>query len=231
MTIKEIEDQILHAKRKIEVMSNNGFLGSVIDNLAGNDIATEQSKIAELEIALEATQSENVVIYLNDTDNQSNALTIIDGSFVDTKSTTTKTINSLKNISVETVAIGTAITGGAAATTAGVIAAGTSTTAAISAAGASVGGIAGGVIGAVTGSGVGLATGGMGMAATVPFAATGTALGSALGGYAGEVAAIFGIGTAPAWAVPVAIAGGVVMTGGLAVAGYKLYKSSKDKDK
>jgi hypothetical protein len=138
--------------------------------------------------------------------------------------------NKVKTIRKETVAIGTAITGGAAATTAGVLAAGTSTTAAISAAGASIGGIAGGVIGAATGSGIGLATGGMGMAATVPFATAGTALGAALGGYAGEVAAIVGIGTAPAWAVPLAIGGGVVMTGGLVIAGYKLYKSSKGKE-
>jgi hypothetical protein len=118
---------------------------------------------------------------------------------------------------IENAAIGISVAGGTAATAAGVIAAGTSATGAISAAGAAIGGVAGGVMG----SGVGLATGGMGMAATVPFAAAGTAI----GGWAGPALAVVGIGTAPAWAVPVAIAGGVVATCGVAVGAYKFAKS------
>ena len=120
---------------------------------------------------------------------------------------------------IENAAIGTAIAGGSVATAAGVVAAGTSATGAISAAGAAIGGVAGGVLG----SSVGLATGGVGMAATVPFAAAG----AAIGGWAGPALAIVGIGTAPAWAVPVAIAGSVVAVGGVAAATYKFAKSRK----
>lgn len=123
----------------------------------------------------------------------------------------------------QNVAIGASIVGGTAATTVGVIAAGTSATGAISAAGAAIGGVAGGVFG----SGVGLATGGVGMAATVPFAAAG----AAIGGWAGPALALVGIGTAPAWAVPVAIGGGVVAIGGAATAIYKYAKSRAQKDK
>ena len=118
---------------------------------------------------------------------------------------------------IENAAIGVTVAGGTAATAVGVIAAGTSATGAISAAGAAIGGVAGGVLG----SGVGLATGGVGMAATVPFAAAG----AAIGGWAGPALALVGIGTAPAWAVPVAIAGGVVAVGGVAAAVYKFAKS------
>lgn len=117
----------------------------------------------------------------------------------------------------QNVAIGTSIVGGAAATTVGVIAAGTSATSAISAAGAAIGGVAGGVIG----SSVGLATGGVGMAATVPFATAG----AAIGGWAGPALALVGIGTAPAWAVPVAIGGGVAAIVGTAAALYKYAKT------
>lgn len=121
----------------------------------------------------------------------------------------------------EKVAIGAAIAGGSAASAAGIVAAGASATGAISAAGAAIGGVAGGVLG----SGVGLATGGVGMAATVPFAAAG----AAIGGWAGPALALVGIGTAPAWAVPVAIGGGVVAVGGALAAAYKFAKSrSKD---
>jgi len=123
----------------------------------------------------------------------------------------------------QNIAIGASIVGGTAATTVGVIAAGTSATGAISAAGAAVGGVAGGVVG----SGVGLATGGVGMAATVPFAAAG----AAVGGWAGPALALVGIGTAPAWAVPVAIGGGVVALGGAAAAIYKFAKHRAQKDK
>jgi len=123
----------------------------------------------------------------------------------------------------QNVAIGASIVGGTAATTVGVIAAGTSATGAISAAGAAIGGVAGGVIG----SGVGLATGGVGMAATVPFAAAG----AAIGGWAGPALALVGIGTAPVWAVPVAIIGGVVAIGGAVATVYKFAKSRALKNK
>ena len=122
----------------------------------------------------------------------------------------------------ENVALGAAIVGGSAASAAGIVAAGASATGAISAAGAAIGGVAGGVLG----SGVGLATGGVGMAATVPFAAAG----AAIGGWAGPALALVGIGTAPAWAVPVAIGGGVVAAGGIAVAAYKLIKARASND-
>lgn len=128
-----------------------------------------------------------------------------------------------KKAVAQNVAIGASIVGGTAATTVGVIAAGTSATGAISAAGAAIGGVAGGVLG----SGVGLATGGVGMAATVPFAAAG----AAIGGWAGPALALVGIGTAPAWAVPVAIGGGVVAIGGAATALYKYAKTRAAKDK
>jgi hypothetical protein len=117
---------------------------------------------------------------------------------------------------IENAAIGVTVAGGTTATAIGVIAAGTSATGTISAVGAAVGGVAGGVLG----SGVGLATGGVGMAATVPFAAAG----AAIGGWAGPALALVGIGTAPAWAVPVAIGGGVVAIGGAAAAVYKIAK-------
>lgn len=123
----------------------------------------------------------------------------------------------------QNVAIGASIVGGTAATTVGVIAAGTSATGAISVAGAAIGGVTGGVIG----SSVGLVTGGIGMAATVPFAAGG----AAIGGWAGPALALVGIGTAPAWAVPVAIGGGVLAIGGAAAAVYKFAKSRALKGK
>ena len=78
----------------------------------------------------------------------------------------------------------------------------------------------GAAVGGVLGSSVGLVTGGAGIAATVPFATAG----AAIGGWAGPALAVFGIGTAPAWAVPAAIGGGLVAAGGLAVAGYKFLK-------
>jgi hypothetical protein len=118
---------------------------------------------------------------------------------------------------IENAAIGVAVVGGSAASAAGVIAAGTSATGAISAVGAVVGGVAGGVLG----SSVGLVTGGAGIAATAPFAAAG----AAIGGWAGPALALVGIGTAPAWAVPVAIGGGVVAIGGVVAAAYKFAKS------
>jgi len=127
-----------------------------------------------------------------------------------------------KNIT-ENVALGASITGGAAATAAGVMATGTAATGTISAVGATIGGVTGGVIG----SGVGLATGGVGMVATVPFAAAG----AAIGGWAGPALAAVGIGTAtaPVWAVPVAIGGAIVALGGAARAVYKYGKSRAEK--
>ncbi len=122
---------------------------------------------------------------------------------------------------VQNVAIGASVVGGGPAATVGVIAAGASATGAISAAGAAIGGVAGGVLG----SGVGLVTGGVGMAATIPFAAAGTAI----GGWAGPALAIVGIGTAPAWAVPVAIGGGLVAAVGLFTGAYKFAKSRAKK--
>ncbi|MDO9271118.1 MAG: hypothetical protein Q7T96_18585 [Methylobacter sp.] len=115
------------------------------------------------------------------------------------------------------IVIGASIVGGTTALRIGVIAAGTSATATISAVGATIGGVTGGVIG----SSVGLVSGGVGMVATVPFAAAGTAIGS----WAGPALALVGIGTAPAWAVPVAIGGGVIALGGTAAAIYKFAKS------
>ena len=85
-------------------------------------------------------------------------------------------------------------------------------TAKISAIGATIGGASG----AMVGSGVGIATGGAAISGTIPMAATG----AAIGGWAGPALAVFGIGTAPAWAVPLAVAGGVVT---LAGAGWLCY--------
>ncbi len=121
----------------------------------------------------------------------------------------------------QNVGIGATVISGAGASAVGVIAAGSSSTAAISAVGAAVGGTAGGVIG----SGVGLATGGVGMAATIPFAAGGAAIGS----WAGPALALVGIGTAPAWAVPVAIGGAALATCGLVAGAYKFGKARAKK--
>ena len=45
---KLLDEQIAHAKRKIDVMKKNDAFGSIIDNFAGNSIADEQAKIIEL---------------------------------------------------------------------------------------------------------------------------------------------------------------------------------------
>lgn len=123
---------------------------------------------------------------------------------------------------IENSVIGAAIVGGSAASAVGIVAAGASATGTISAVGAAVGGITGGVVG----TSVGLATGGVGMVATVPFATAGAAIGS----WAGPALAFFGIGTAPAWAIPAAIGGGIVAAGGIAVAAYKFGKSRRKKN-
>jgi hypothetical protein len=140
----------------------------------------------------------------------------------DTSNSTDKDNNHPPSTKFENSIIGVAIAGGSAASAAGVVAAGASAIGTISAVGAAIGGVAGGVFG----SGVGLATGGVGMAATVPFATAG----AAIGGWAGPALAILGIGTAPAWAVPAAIGGGVVAAGGIAVAAYKLVKARETKN-
>ncbi|MCL1825079.1 MAG: hypothetical protein FWG26_03920 [Betaproteobacteria bacterium] len=127
----------------------------------------------------------------------------------------------LKKLGIGTLFVGTSVPSGLAATAIGLSAAGSSTTAAISAVGAAVGGTVGGVVG----TGVGLATGGMGIAATVPFAVGG----AAIGGWVGPALALFGIGTAPAWAVPVAIGGGVLAGSGVTVGVLKFFKYIKSK--
>jgi hypothetical protein len=62
------------------------------------------------------------------------------------------------------------------------------------------------------------------MAATIPFAVGGAAIGN----WAGPALALVGLGTAPAWAVPVAVVGGVVGVGGLVAAAVKYTKSRKE---
>ena len=117
------------------------------------------------------------------------------------------------------IATGTAIGGSvafAAGSTAAII--GTTTTAAttITGAGAAIGGIVGGGIGAIAGSGIGIATGGTAIAGTIPLALAGSTTGASVGlAYATTVAGWFGISvvTAPVWAIPVAVAGGVATIG------------------
>ena len=121
---------------------------------------------------------------------------------------------------IENVALGATTIGGTAATAAGIVAAGATSSGALTAAGAVVGGVTGGVVG----SSVGLATGGFGMVATIPFATGGAAIG-AWGGSA--LTAVLGIGTAPVWAVPVAVGGGVVVVGSALRFAYKYGKSKK----
>lgn len=47
--LKILDDKILYAKRKIDIMKDNGVIGVIIDNIARNSIADEQAKIIELE--------------------------------------------------------------------------------------------------------------------------------------------------------------------------------------
>lgn len=117
---------------------------------------------------------------------------------------------------VENAAILGMIGIGALAITVGIAALRTATTSTISAVGSAVGGGIGGYVG----SSAGIVTGGAGIVATVPFAVGGAAIGS----WAGPALALVGIGTAPAWALPVAVAGGVCTSAGLAVGGYKYLK-------
>jgi len=142
-------------------------------------------------------------------------------SFNDNDKSNEATTSSIKKKLAQNIAIGASIIGGTTALKIGIVAAGTSATATISAVGATIGGVTGGIMG----SSVGLVTGGVGIAATVPFAAAGTAI----GGWAGPALALLGIGTARAWAVPVAIAGGVITLGGTAAAAFKYGKSRAQK--
>jgi len=142
-------------------------------------------------------------------------------SFNDNDKRNEATTSSIKKKFAQNIAIGASIIGGTTALKIGIVAAGTSATATISAVGATIGGVTGGIMG----SSVGLVSGGVGMAATVPFAAAGTAIGS----WAGPALALVGIGTAPAWAIPVAIGGGVIALGGTAAAAFKYGKSRAQK--
>lgn len=83
----------------------------------------------------------------------------------------------------------------------------------ISAIGATIGSGAG----ALFGSGVGIATGGAAVSGTIPMAAAGAAIGA----WAGPALAFLGIGTAPVWAVPLAVAGGLATTAGVGYLGYE----------
>ena len=47
--LKILDDKILYSKRKIDIMKENGVIGAIIDNIAGNSIVDEQAKIVELE--------------------------------------------------------------------------------------------------------------------------------------------------------------------------------------
>jgi len=115
------------------------------------------------------------------------------------------------------IATGVATVGGAAACAAGVVAA---TTAATASAGAlatigTVGTGIGAVIGGTLGSGIGIVAGPLGgCVGTIPCAIGGGALGGSIAtSVASTCASALGIATAPAWAVPVAVCGGVVAVG------------------
>ena len=56
---KLLDEQIAHAKRKIDVMKKNDAFGSIIDNFAGNSIADEQAKIIELDKQKELLKPSN----------------------------------------------------------------------------------------------------------------------------------------------------------------------------
>ena len=116
----------------------------------------------------------------------------------------------------EKIATCVAAAGGAAACGAGVTAAvtaATATTGTIAAIGAAGTGI-GATVGGILGLGIGLVSGGTGIAATVPFAIGGGALGgSAATAIASTCASALGIATAPVWAVPVAVGGGITVVG------------------
>lgn len=120
---------------------------------------------------------------------------------------------------VAAVAVGT--TAAAIGTTTMVTTAGVSA-AAITAAGAGIGGAIGGVTGTALGAGIGIATGGTAIAGTVPCALAGVATGTSIGaatattvaGWLGiPMATTVAVTTAPVWAVPVAACGGVAVLG------------------
>ena len=85
------------------------------------------------------------------------------------------------------------------------------------------------------GTSVGIATGGVAIAGTVPCAVAGATTGAAVGGsIATTIAGWLGVpiattttvATAPFWAVPVAVAGGAVA---VAAIGYRIFKSRRAK--
>src|SRR5262245_44866106 len=115
--------------------------------------------------------------------------------------------------SVEKTAICASIVGGIATAALGGIAAASATTGTIGAVGAAVGGVGGGVLGST----FGIASGGVASAATAPLAAAG----AAIGGWAGHVLALFGIGTAPVWAIPLLLVGAAVAIAGVLIGAYQ----------
>ena len=143
----------------------------------------------------------------------------------------------------ERVVNAAALTGiGAAATGATAAAVGVATTVttagvsgtAIAGTGATIGGLIGGVGGAVVGSGVGIATGGTAIAGTVPLAIGGAAGGATIGGtIATTVAGWIGVPiattttvvSAPVWAIPLAVAGGVAAVGAI---GYRIFRRKRN---
>jgi hypothetical protein len=114
---------------------------------------------------------------------------------------------------------------GVAVATVGLVAASTSSTAAISAVGAVFGAGIGAGVGFITGASVGIVSGGTGVAATALFVKVGSITGAAIGGYAGPALALVGVGTAPAWAVPVVVAGSALVVVGVAMTAYQYGKS------
>lgn len=78
-----------------------------------------------------------------------------------------------------------------------------------------------GVFGWIIGAGIGVATAGVGMAASLPLAA-GLA---AMCGYAGPIAAALGFARPPVWAMPVFILGWCLASASIAVLVYRWFKS------
>lgn len=119
--------------------------------------------------------------------------------------------NMVIDVATRTAAIGGVaafITGATAAVTAATASGGA--LAAIGAAGTGIGAALGGVIG----SGIGIASGGTAIIGTIPLTIGGGALGGSVATtIASTCASALGIATAPAWAVPVAVCGGVAALG------------------
>ncbi len=143
-----------------------------------------------------------------------------------------KVRSALSKVKNEKVATCVAAAGGAAASGAGATAAVIGTTtmvttagvsaATITAAGTAIGGTVGALAGAVGGAGVGIATGGVAIAGTIPCAIAGGTTGASLGaatattvaGWLGvPMATTVAVTTVPVWAIPVAAGGAVVALG------------------